>query len=287
MLLYLVKFCWRGMCCGEGAVELSGDVALERPHDLLGGAAFSASPCDIGPGCGVGAHADDHHRGQRTVQAAVPTAVESVSHSVSRGGRDRTSSCQRGERRFGAHPARVRPRHEHAGSHDGANAGKLAQLRGDVRDGGIECLAVVGQFCREATMRLANRMASWRQVAITVSSRRSRHPAMTLNMRCGSAFRASTPRSTVRSRAVSALIARVRSATISSRATLNTRSTTLWPVARGHRSPEVSTPSTERAMRTASNASVLPTPRRSAAGIADGSATSNPAAAARWARPAP
>ena len=35
----------------------------------------------------------------------------------------------------------------------------------------------------------------------------------------------------------------------------------------------------ERAMRTASHASVLPTPRRSAAGIGDGSATSNPSAA--------
>ncbi len=64
--------CWRGMCCGEGAVELSGDVALERPHDLLGGAALGASPCDIGPGRGVGTHADDHHRGQRTVQAGGP-----------------------------------------------------------------------------------------------------------------------------------------------------------------------------------------------------------------------
>jgi hypothetical protein len=50
---------------------------------------------------------------------------------------------------------------------------------------------------------------------------------------------------------------------------------------------EVSTDRTERAIRTASNASILPTPRRWAAVIADGSATSNPALATRSANPAP
>ena len=92
------------MCCGEGAVQLSGEVALQRAHDLLGGAAFGPTSGNVGPcGC-VGAHPDDDHGGQRSVESAVAAPIESVPHGVSRGCRYRAGACQRRERCFGAPP---------------------------------------------------------------------------------------------------------------------------------------------------------------------------------------
>lgn len=72
-----------------------------------------------------------HHGGQCSVQAVVPAVVKPLPHGVYRGGRDRGGSCQSSERRSGADPAWLRPRHEHAGGHHRADARKLTQLGSD------------------------------------------------------------------------------------------------------------------------------------------------------------
>ncbi len=82
---YIVsRSCRDGMCRGEGSVELSGEIALQGTHDLLGGAAFGAASGNVGPGWSVGAHADDDDCGQCTVETPVSTAIESVAQRVSR-----------------------------------------------------------------------------------------------------------------------------------------------------------------------------------------------------------
>ena len=78
-------------------------------------------------------------------------------------------------------------------------------------------------------MRLANRTASWLQVATIESSLRSRYLAMVLKRLCANALRALIPRSSVRNDAVRALIARAGSATTSSRFVVRTRNATHWP----------------------------------------------------------
>ena len=50
------------MRCGEGTEQLPGDVALERSHDLLRGAAFGSSARDVSAGGRIDAQADDSER---------------------------------------------------------------------------------------------------------------------------------------------------------------------------------------------------------------------------------
>ncbi len=87
MLLYLSSGGDR-VRCGEGTEQLPGDVALERSHDLLRGAAFGSSARDVGAGGRIDAHADDSDRRERSVQASVTAAVESMPHGVARRGWD-------------------------------------------------------------------------------------------------------------------------------------------------------------------------------------------------------
>lgn len=75
--------CGHRMCRGEGAVELPGDVALERTHDFLRGADFSAATGNIGTRRCVGANPNDDDGGQRPVEPAVAAAIESVPQGVS------------------------------------------------------------------------------------------------------------------------------------------------------------------------------------------------------------
>ncbi len=129
MLLYLSGGGDR-VRCGEGAEQLPGDVALERSHDLLRGAAFGSSARDVSAGGRIDVHADDGDRRERSVQASVTAAVESMPHGVARGGWGRTGPGQRGHRGLGAHSPGARPSNEHAGRNDSADAGQLEQLRG-------------------------------------------------------------------------------------------------------------------------------------------------------------
>ena len=87
----------------------------------------------------------------RTITTVVSARFmrRSVPHSVSRGCWDRAGCCQDRERCFGADPTGVWPCHEYACGHDGARAGELAQLWGDVCDDSIEGLAVVDEFSVE------------------------------------------------------------------------------------------------------------------------------------------
>ncbi len=136
-------------------------------------------------------------------------------------------------------------------------------------------------------MRRANRIASARQIATVGSSVRVRQAAIAAMVVAVSAWRASTPRSTVRSSAVSALMARVRSLVICSRATVNTRSAVRAPVARGQRSCCSSRPRTAWATAIASRVSLLPVPRRRPAATSGASATTSSAVLRRSVSTAP
>ncbi len=60
--------------CGEGTEQLPGDVALERSHDLLRGAAFGSSARDVSAGGRIDAHADDGDRRERDPDWGCPVA---------------------------------------------------------------------------------------------------------------------------------------------------------------------------------------------------------------------
>ena len=66
-------------CCGEGAVELSGDVALKAASDLSHGFAFCGASRDIGPGLGAAAHPVDGDGVDRSVEGPVAAPVQAVS----------------------------------------------------------------------------------------------------------------------------------------------------------------------------------------------------------------
>jgi len=66
--------------CGEGTEQLPGDVALERSHDLLRGAAFGSSARDVSAGGRIDAHANDGDRRERDPTGGVPLLVSTESN---------------------------------------------------------------------------------------------------------------------------------------------------------------------------------------------------------------
>lgn len=72
----------------QGAEDLPCDIALEAAPDLLCRFALGLAPVDVGSGFWVGAHPGEHDRVERSIEPAVPAAVEPVPHSVARGRRD-------------------------------------------------------------------------------------------------------------------------------------------------------------------------------------------------------
>ncbi len=83
MLLYPSRGYRDGMRGGEGSEQLSGDVALKRPHDLLSCPSFVAASGNVGAGREMGAHKDDDDGCQRSVEPSINAPIESVPHRVS------------------------------------------------------------------------------------------------------------------------------------------------------------------------------------------------------------
>src|SRR5690349_14350277 len=87
----------RSHCGLDGAVELSGDVALEGAADLAARLAFCGAAFDVGAGAWAVTHADDRDGVDRAVQCAVGAAVESMTGDLSAAGRQWFGSGQGGD----------------------------------------------------------------------------------------------------------------------------------------------------------------------------------------------
>ena len=94
----------------------------------------------------MGAHPDDDHGGQCSVETSISSTIKSVPQSISRRCWYRAGPGQCGERRLRAHATGMRPRRQYARSDHQADPGQLTQFWSDVFDGGIERLAIVDQL---------------------------------------------------------------------------------------------------------------------------------------------
>ena len=89
-----------GLGARQAAVELAGDVALERADDLAFGAALRGAPGDVGTGARVEDHAHHDDAPERVVRATVAPAVESFAEGQPRRSVDRGDATEVGEGRF-------------------------------------------------------------------------------------------------------------------------------------------------------------------------------------------
>src|SRR5690625_4075599 len=126
MPLNLLCMSSRGCRCGssvEMAVDLAGEVALERASDLAKGAPLGGALFDVGACVGVHAHPGDYGHVEGAVEASVATSIDSVAHGVPGRRGDWVDAGQAGERSFGADASGVRPRGESDGCGDWSDAG--------------------------------------------------------------------------------------------------------------------------------------------------------------------
>src|SRR5664280_1021488 len=96
MLLCFVKCAGCGVWCGgvEGAVEVSGGVALQAAFDLSAAAPFGLAAGCVGERPGVFSHAAHHDGVQRPVELAVPTTVQAMTDRLPGRCRDRRDARQ-------------------------------------------------------------------------------------------------------------------------------------------------------------------------------------------------
>jgi hypothetical protein len=104
-----------GEVCGEGAVQLAGDVAFEATDDVLfglslAGAAFGVVTCAF-----VTTQTREHDGVKGAVGAAVTAAVEPVAAGFAGGCFDGVDAAERGERRFAGESVRVVARGDEQG----------------------------------------------------------------------------------------------------------------------------------------------------------------------------
>ena len=87
--------------CGEGAVELAGDVPLEAAADLALGLAFGGAALDVAAGAGATAHSCHRDGVDGSVQGPVAAAVEAVvAGGLAAAGRDRRDAAEPREGRL-------------------------------------------------------------------------------------------------------------------------------------------------------------------------------------------
>src|SRR5690625_5194970 len=145
----------RGCRCGssvEMAVDLAGEVALERASDLAKGAPLGGALFDVGACVGVHAHPGDYGHVEGAVEASVATSIDSVAHGVPGRRGDWVDAGQAGERSFGADASGVRPRGESDGCGDWSDAGLVEQAgRGTLLDQGGHLVS----DCRQLVVRSA------------------------------------------------------------------------------------------------------------------------------------
>lgn len=79
---------------GEFSVELSGDVSLQAAADFPVRFAFGSSFGDVGVGFGAAAPPGEGDVVQRSVEDAVPAAIEPVADGLPATGRDGTGPGQ-------------------------------------------------------------------------------------------------------------------------------------------------------------------------------------------------
>ncbi len=88
MLLWMSSSEWEGRAgglagcsevVGDGAVDVSGDVALEASDDFFAGSAFGETAGHVGLGGGVPSESADDDDVERCVGLAVAASVEPVS----------------------------------------------------------------------------------------------------------------------------------------------------------------------------------------------------------------
>ena len=96
-----------GLGARQAAVELAGDVALERADDLAFGAALRGAPGNVGTGARVEDHAHHDDAPERVVRAAVAPAVESFAEGQPGRSVDRGDATEVGEGRFAMQALRV------------------------------------------------------------------------------------------------------------------------------------------------------------------------------------
>ena len=234
----------------------------------------------------MGAHPDDDHGGQCSVETSISSTIKSVSQSISRRCWDRAGRGQCGERRLRADTTLMRPRRQYARSDHRADPGQLTQFWSDIFDGGIERLAIVDQLGIEGD-DTRGQPASLMPAGTNNGVLAAVTPSCdNLELPVRQGLTRIDPKVDGAQQRRQSVDSRMRSVTICSRATTSTRSTTRWPrlgppqprgVDRQHRARD-----TDRVRRIS-----LADPRRAEAGISDGSATSTPASVTRWASPAP
>ena len=91
----------------EVRVELAGDVALQRAHDLAGGSTVSETTRDVFAGAFITAHAGEHDPPQRMVCLAVPARVQAVAVNLPRRRGQRSNATEMSERGFVLQSVRV------------------------------------------------------------------------------------------------------------------------------------------------------------------------------------
>jgi hypothetical protein len=88
MLLWLSSHFWQVLGGGMGgfkqAEEAAGNIALEAPFDLPGGASLCGATGDVGTGLGMEPHPGKHDGVQGAVELSVTAAVEAMSDGLAR-----------------------------------------------------------------------------------------------------------------------------------------------------------------------------------------------------------
>src|SRR5215208_4027116 len=111
---------------GEGAVEISGDVALQTAHDVLLAQALGGPPGDVGTGRRVALHADEADGVQGGVGLSVAASVQPVAVDFAAGGWNRVYSAESGEGRFADETVGVASGGDHQGGGDVAADAELS-----------------------------------------------------------------------------------------------------------------------------------------------------------------